>query len=103
MSELEPVRSPEVAQKSEANDAVRQMVAAWLLAQDSEHTKVAYARDLMSPAPRMKVPGWPPWCAERELAPLTVRRAHVDPYKPALQQVGYPPASISRRLAVVSS
>jgi integrase/recombinase XerD len=87
----------------QGGDAIRQMVAAWLLAQESQHTKTAYARDLVSTAPRMKVPGWLPWCTERELNPLAVRRAHVDAYKHALQQAGYSPNSIARRLAVVSS
>lgn len=103
MTDLEPVNSPSLARPSGADDTVRQMVAAWLLSQRSDHTKVAYARDLMSTAPRMKVPGWLPWCAERDLNPLTVRRAHVDAYKHALQQARYSPNSISRRLAVVSS
>jgi len=103
MTALEPTVAPLPARSNDAEDTIRQMVAAWLLAQGSEHTKVAYARDLMSTAPRMKVPGWLPWCAERDLDPLKVRRAHVDAYKHALQQVSYSPASISRRLAVVSS
>lgn len=102
MTTLESSAAPLPA-RSDAEDTIRQMVAAWILAQDSEHTKVAYARDLMSTAPRMKVPGWLPWCAEHELDPLTVRRAHVDAYKHTLQQARYSPNSISRRLAVVSS
>jgi site-specific recombinase XerD len=57
----------------------------------------------MSTAPRMKVPGWLPWCRERDIDPLTVRRAPIDAYKLALQQAAYSAASISRRLAVVSS
>jgi integrase/recombinase XerD len=100
---LEPTGNFLATQADDSADVIRQMVAAWLLAQDSQHTKVAYARDLMSTAPRMKVPGWLPWCAEHELDPLTVRRAHVDAYKHTLQQASYSPNSIARRLAVISS
>jgi integrase/recombinase XerD len=100
---LEPAGNFPAAQTGGSGDVIRQMVAAWLLAQESQHTKIAYARDLMSTAPRMKVPGWLHWCAERELDPLTVRRAHVDAYKHVLQQADYSPNSIARRLAVVSS
>jgi len=103
MSEIEPASNNGSALSTERADTVRQLVAAWLLAQDSEHTKIAYARDLMSTAPRMKVTGWLPWCAERDIDPLTVRRAPIDAYKLALQQAAYSSASISRRLAVVSS
>ncbi|WP_200871720.1 tyrosine-type recombinase/integrase [Actinomadura welshii] len=43
------------------------------------------------------------WCAERHLAPLAVRRAHVEMYVRWLQEIRrFRPSTVSRRLSVVA-
>jgi integrase/recombinase XerD len=103
MTEVEPYATPLPAERDEQADLIRQLVHAWLLAQDSDHTKTAYRRDIAGDAPTMKVPGWLVWCDEQALEPLHVRRVHIDAYKDALRQANYSPATISRRIAVISS
>jgi integrase/recombinase XerD len=103
VTEVEPYTTPLPAQPGEPSDLIPQLLRAWLLAQESDHTKTAYRRDVAGNAPSMKVPGWLVWCAENGQDPLVVRRAHVDAYKNALRQASYSPASVSRRLAAISS
>lgn len=100
---VEPYATPLPVEYDEQADLIRQLVHAWLVAQDSDHTKTAYRRDIAGNAPTMKVPGWLVWCAEQGLDPLAVRRVHIDLYKDAIRDARYSPASISRRLAAISS
>lgn len=79
------------------------LVEAWVIAQESPHTQRAYRRDLISEVDRQKVPGWIPWCAARDLDPLTVRRRDVDTYKQSLKAAGYSPTTVARKLAAISS
>ncbi|MFC3979677.1 tyrosine-type recombinase/integrase [Streptosporangium jomthongense] len=75
--------------------SVQQLVWAWLLRQRSEHTAAAYGRDLRE---------WLAWCAEHDLDPLTVRRAHGDAYGRHLEhERGLSGRSAARKLAAMSS
>lgn len=69
------------------------LAVAWLLVYSSEATRRAYRRDLEHFAA---------WCAEHELDPLTVRRAHVDAYTAGLAE-HLAPSSLGRRLSALSS
>jgi len=51
------------------DEPLRRLVAAWLPSFKSNHTWVSYSGDLG---------GWLEFCADHQLDPLTVRRAHVD-------------------------
>lgn len=86
----------------EAED-VQALIEAWICAQESQHTRAAYRRDVASAPERMKVPGWVPWCDSRDIDPVTVRRREIDSYKQDLKSAGYSPTSIARRLAAISS
>jgi integrase/recombinase XerD len=79
------------------------LVEAWIIAQESPHTQRAYRRDLLSDVDRQKVPGWIPWCAQRDLDPLSVRRRDVDTYKQTLKAAAYSPTTVARRLSSISS
>jgi site-specific recombinase XerD len=67
---------------------------AFLLSHREGNTRDAYRRDLAD---------WWRWCADHDLDPLAVRRVHVDAYARALEQQGRAPATVRRRLAVLSS
>ena len=64
-------------------DALRSLVAAWLLAQRSEHTRTAYARDLGQ---------WVTWLDAHGVDPLAARRGHVDAWVETLRSAGRAPA-----------
>jgi len=66
---------------------------AGFLARYREPTLSAYRRDLRC--------FWQ-WCAEHQLEPLTVRRPHLELYLRELEQRGYAPATVSRRLSTVA-
>ena len=59
----------------------------------SPNTRTAYRADLAD---------WIGWCAEREIAPLSARRVHVDAWARTLEQT-YRPTTVARRLAAVAS
>ncbi len=85
-------------------DDLQSLTAAWLLSfRESADTRGAYRRDITA---------WLAWCAERQppLDPLTARRPHVDAFAAMLANLPNPrtgrplsPASLARRLSVVSS
>ena len=58
-------------------DPAWRVAAAFLLSCRSPHTRRDYARDLRA---------FFTWCAQHELDPLAVRRAHIDPYTRHLSQ-----------------
>jgi integrase/recombinase XerD len=70
------------------------LAQAFLLSYREGNTRDAYRHDLA---------GWWRWCAEHELAPLEVRRVHVDAYARTLEQAGRAYATVRRHLAVLSS
>ncbi len=76
------------------SEALPRLVAGWLLGYSSEHTRSAYRRDLGH---------WMAFCAEHELDPLQARRPHVDAWARSLEEQGRSPATVARKLAVVSS
>ncbi|MBO4210910.1 tyrosine-type recombinase/integrase, partial [Micromonospora echinofusca] len=75
---------------------------AWLLNRRlSEHTRVAYRRDIA---------GWLGWCAQADLDPLAVTFLHVNAYARALEasvdaRTGrvLTPATVARKLSALSS
>ncbi len=42
------------------------------------------------------------WCADRDLAPLHAKRPHVELYLRHLEERGYAPATISRRVSTLA-
>lgn len=94
-------------------DAIRQLVARWLLTVRSEHSRHAYANDLgLRLAGGLEVRpdgvGWLPFLAGLDVYPLAARRVHVDVWVQHMRS-GTPDvrpaaeATIARRLAAVSS
>ena len=68
--------------------------AGWLLAYGNSKTRTEYARDWRQ---------WAAWCADRGLHPLAAERGHVDAYARTLEEAGYAPATVGRRLTALSS
>jgi site-specific recombinase XerD len=78
-----------------ADGRLERLLAGWLLAYNSPHTRRAYARDLS---------GWVGWCAQLEVDPLQAGRVHVDAWARHLtEQRQLAPATVARRLAAVSA
>jgi site-specific recombinase XerD len=69
-------------------------VEIWLSAQASEHTKAAYRRDIGY---------WLDWCDESGTPVNDARRADVDMWRLELEARSLSPATIGRKLSVVSS
>jgi len=69
------------------------LAAAGFLARYREPTTGAYRQDLRC--------FWQ-WCADHQLAPLTAKRPHLKLYLRDLEQRGYAPATVSRRLSTVA-
>jgi integrase/recombinase XerD len=76
------------------DDALRPLVAAWLLSFKSPHTVRNYRHDLAH---------WLTFCADHGVDPLTARRAHVDAWARVLEAQGLKERSVGRRLSAVSS
>jgi integrase/recombinase XerD len=70
-----------------------ELAVAGYLARYREPALSAYRRDLRC--------FWQ-WCADHQLDPLAVRRPHLELYPPELEQRGYAPATVSRRLSTVA-
>lgn len=70
------------------------LVDAWLLAYDSARTRAGYAREAR---------WWTDYCTSLGVDPLAVTRPVVDQYKRHLQEKGYAPSTVARRLSAVSS
>jgi site-specific recombinase XerD len=71
----------------------RTLAAAFLLGYEGA-TRAAYGRDLRS---------WFRWCADHDLDPLVVQRAHVDAYARTLAEVERrSPATVARHLSTLS-
>ena len=73
--------------------ATSELAAAGFLARYREPTTSAYRVDLRC--------FWQ-WCLDRGLVPLGVKRGHLELYLRDLEQRGYAPATISRRLSTVA-
>ncbi len=69
------------------------LAAAGFLARYREPTTSAYRQDLRC--------FWQ-WCADHQLAPLAAKRPHLELYLRHLEQRGYAPATVSRRLSTVA-
>jgi integrase/recombinase XerD len=69
-------------------------VSIWLSAQKSTHTKAAYRRDAGY---------WLAWCRASGVPVNDARRADVDAWRNGLEATGHSPATVGRKLAVVSS
>src|SRR5664280_1485399 len=69
------------------------VAVAGFLARYREPTLSAYRRDLRC--------FWQ-WCADHQVEPLAVRRPHLELYLRELEQRGYAPATVSRRLSTVA-
>jgi site-specific recombinase XerD len=69
------------------------LISAWLMSYSSANTRTAYRSDLAD---------WIRWCEEREIAPLSARRVHVDAWARILEQ-SYRPTTVARRLATLAS
>lgn len=70
-----------------------QLVAGWLLSHRSQHTRDAYRRDLAQ---------WAEWCSEGGVEIISAHRGHVDAWARTLEAT-YRPATVARKLAVISS
>ena len=105
MSSSHPPGPALVAAEASA-DPVTLLVLGWLAAKRSEHTRIAYARDIGISPPRRpsRAPSWLTWCREQEVHPVTgVTVLHVARYARQLETAGLCPASTARTLAAVSS
>jgi integrase/recombinase XerD len=86
-------------------DPVTRLVLGWLAAKTSEHTRVAYARDIgITPQRRpSRAPSWLAWCQAEGVHPVAgVTGLHVARYARQLQGAGLSPASVARKLAAIS-
>ena len=97
---------PALVAAAASADPVTLLVLSWLAAKRSEHTRIAYARDIGISPPRRpsRTPSWLTWCREQEVHPVTgVTVLHVARYARQLETAGLSPASAARTLAAVSS
>jgi integrase/recombinase XerD len=93
-----------VAEAADA-DPVTLLVFGWLASKRSEHTRIAYARDIgITPRRRAgRAPAWLAWCQARGVHPVTgVSGLDVAIYARQLDAAGLAPASVARRLAAVA-
>jgi integrase/recombinase XerD len=75
-------------------DTLAHLVAAWLLAAGSTHTRRGYQRDLAQ---------WMAWLASHDVGLFSATRGHADAWGEHLRRQGRAPATIARKLAAVSS
>ena len=115
---------PAPAEQPGADDEdVTRLILGWLMAQQSVHTRRAYAKDIdpalvpladLAPkeqsrpavlAPRIpRVPPWRQWCRMAGADPVTgVTRNHVNLYARAMEAAGLSPSTRARKLAAISS
>ena len=74
---------------------VERLVAAWLLGDPAERTRLAYGRDLA---------GWLAFCRAYDIEALVAERVHIDAYARDLaERQGTSPATVARRLSARSS
>src|SRR3954452_19361343 len=74
-------------------DPVGTLAGAFLAGFRSERTRAAYRRDL---ADFFK------WVARHGIEPLDARRAHIEVYARALEDLGRSPATVARRLSTLA-
>ena len=67
---------------------------AWLIRRESEHSRVAYAKDAS---------WWLAWCAATDIDPTRPRAVDTDKYGAALREAGLAKTTRARRLAVASA
>ena len=97
---------PALVAAAASADPVTLLVLSWLAAKRSEHTRIAYARDIGISPPRRpsRAPSWLTWCREQGVHPVTgVTVLHVARYARQLETAGLSPASAARKLAAISS
>lgn len=82
------------AELDQPHGELRQLVAGWLLAQRSAHTRKAYGLDLAA---------WSTWLDHGGVRLLEAQRPHADGWARQLEADGAAPATIARKLAAVSS
>lgn len=87
MGELEPIQR---AVPATVDDALRQLIAAWLLGFPSEHTRRSYNADLAQ---------WFVFCDVHGVEPLSARRPHIDAWARSLEELNLKPRTIARRLS----
>lgn len=87
------VRDVDAAQWNE--EIARELaIRLWLDAQRSAHTREAYGRDIRQ---------WFHWCDQAGVPVNDPRRADVDAWRLSLEAAGRAPATVARKLSVVSS
>jgi len=89
---LEPLPEPAAAAVPKQLQTVDELAGAFLLSK-REPTRSAYRRDLA---------GFATFLAAARVAPLWVRRVHVDAYARMLERHGAAPTTIARRLACLA-
>ncbi|MFD5508281.1 tyrosine-type recombinase/integrase, partial [Streptomyces sp. NPDC127051] len=93
-----PASSPdallELLAKAGATPRVVEATGTWLMRRESEHTRIAYAKDAS---------WWLAWCAAAGTNPAMARPLHTDQYDVALRESGLAKSTRARRLAAASS
>jgi integrase/recombinase XerD len=90
---LLPVQLPPDHLVTRPEAHVDAVAAAFLLGYSNSGTREGYARDLRS---------WWEWCDRAGIEVLDARRPHLDLYARGLEAEGLAPATVARRLAVLS-
>lgn len=106
------------------DEDVTRLLLCWLMAQQSVHTRRAYARDTdpalaplaeippreprAGPAvltPRIpRIPPWRQWCRIARVSPVTgITRNHVNLYARAMEAANLSPSTRARKLSAISS
>lgn len=100
-----------VLAKESGSDTGTRLVLSWLSGMRSEHTQMAYARDIGIPVPRRtgrprssRAPAWLAWCQAAGLAtPLDASEDHLTLYARALDAAGLSAATCARKLSAIAS
>lgn len=93
-AELVPVERFDVAWPGDAARSARNLTEIWLMSFRSQHTRVAYRRDLTS---------WLAWCERLGIRPADARMAHVDLWIEHQRTEAAAETSIARRISCISS
>jgi site-specific recombinase XerD len=77
-----------------AAPGILEATEAWMNKRESEHSRIAYAKDAS---------WWLAWCAASQTDPAAARAVHTDQYAAALRESGLAKSTRARRLAAASS